>query len=44
VADGACRCTTCRFLVTDGEEQFARVGPLFLGRPIATGEIERVDL
>lgn len=35
---------TCRFLVTDGEERFARVGPLFLGRPIATADIERVDL
>ena len=36
--------SSCRFLVTDGEERFARVGPLFLGRPIAAGEIERVDL
>jgi glutamate racemase len=35
---------TRRFLVTDGEERFARVGPLFLGQPIATREIERVDL
>jgi glutamate racemase len=35
---------SCRFLVTDGEERFARVGPLFLGRAIAAGEIERVDL
>jgi glutamate racemase len=33
-----------RFLVTDGEERFARVGPLFLGQLIAPGEIERVDL
>jgi len=35
---------SCRFLVTDGEERFARVGPLFLGRSIAASEIERVDL
>jgi glutamate racemase len=35
---------SCRFLVTDGEERFARVGPQFLGQPIATDRIERVDL
>ncbi len=35
---------TVRFLVTDGEERFARVGPVFLGRSIAPEEIERVDL
>lgn len=34
----------CRFLVTDGEERFARVGPAFLGRAIGPGEIERVNL
>jgi glutamate racemase len=34
----------CQFLVTDGEERFARVGPTFLGRPIGAGEIERVNL
>jgi glutamate racemase len=33
-----------RFLVTDGEDRFARVGPGFLGRSIVLGEIERVDL
>jgi len=33
-----------RFLVTDGEERFARVGPIFLGRAIAPDEVERVDL
>ncbi len=33
-----------RFLVTDGEERFVRVGPIFLGRAIATDEVERVDL
>jgi len=34
----------CQFLVTDGEERFARVGPAFLGRAISAGEIERVNL
>jgi glutamate racemase len=34
----------CQFLVTDGEERFARVGPAFLGRGISAGEIERVNL
>jgi glutamate racemase len=34
----------CQFLVTDGEERFARVGPLFLGQTIQPEEIERVDL
>jgi len=33
-----------RFLVTDGEERFARVGPVFLGRDIQPADIERVDL
>jgi hypothetical protein len=33
-----------RFLVTDGEERFARVGPVFFGRAIAAADIERVDL
>jgi glutamate racemase len=33
-----------RFLVTDGEERFARVGPFFLGAAIPAGQIERVDL
>lgn len=32
------------FLVTDGEERFARVGPVFLGREIVRAAIERVDL
>lgn len=34
----------CQFLVTDGEERFARVGPIFLGRSIAPGQIERINL
>jgi glutamate racemase len=33
-----------RFLVTDGEERFARVGPVFFGRGIDPADIERVDL
>lgn len=33
-----------RFLVTDGEERFARVGPVFFGRAIPPASIERVDL
>jgi len=35
---------TVRFLVTDGEQRFARVGPTFLGRPIDDAEVERVNL
>lgn len=34
----------CRFLVTDGEERFARVGPTFLGRAIPMAQIERINL
>jgi glutamate racemase len=34
----------CQFLVTDGEERFARVGPTFFGRAISTAEVERVNL
>jgi glutamate racemase len=34
----------CRFLVTDGEERFARVGPVFLGRAISAAQIERINL
>jgi hypothetical protein len=33
-----------RFLVTDGEERFVRIGPVFLERQIALQEVERVDL
>ena len=36
--------TSRRFLVTDGEERFTRVGPLFLGESIESGAVERVDL
>lgn len=33
-----------RFLVTDGEERFARIGPIFLGKRIHTADIEKIDL
>lgn len=33
-----------RLLATDGPERFARVGAAFLGRPIAAGDVEVVDL
>lgn len=33
-----------RFLVTDGPERFARVGSLFLGKPLSANHIEVVDL
>ena len=33
-----------RFLVTDGEERFVRVGPTFLGSAIGPEAVERVDL
>jgi glutamate racemase len=35
---------TIRFLVTDGEERFQRIGPRFLGRVLQADEIERTDL
>jgi glutamate racemase len=35
---------SARFLVTDGEDRFARVGPVFFGRVIAAGQVERIDL
>jgi glutamate racemase len=33
-----------RFFATDSPERFARVGAIFLGRPIASSEVELVDL
>jgi glutamate racemase len=33
-----------RFLATDGAERFARVGSIFLGRPLAAGDVELVDV
>ncbi len=35
---------SAKFLITDGEERFARVGPTFLGSVIDPLQIERVDL
>jgi glutamate racemase len=35
---------TVRFLATDGAERFARVGSIFLGRDLAHGDVELVDL
>ena len=40
--DGAA--STTRFLATDSPERFARVGSLFLGRPLSASEVELVDL
>jgi glutamate racemase len=33
-----------RFLATDGPERFARVGSIFLGRPLSAGDVELVDV
>ena len=33
-----------RFLATDGPERFARIGSIFLGRPLAAGDVELVDV
>jgi glutamate racemase len=33
-----------QLLATDGPERFARVGAVFLGRPLAAGDVEIVDL
>ncbi len=33
-----------RFLATDAPERFARVGSIFLGRPVAAGEVELIDV
>jgi glutamate racemase len=35
---------TIRFLATDSPERFARVGAVFLGRPIEVSQIELIDL
>ncbi|MCX7059007.1 MAG: glutamate racemase, partial [Proteobacteria bacterium] len=32
------------FLATDGAERFARVGSIFLGRPLLAAEVELVDV
>ncbi|MGB6389292.1 MAG: glutamate racemase, partial [Methyloceanibacter sp.] len=33
-----------RFFATDSPERFARVGAIFLGRPIAVADVELIDL
>jgi glutamate racemase len=35
---------TVTLLATDGPERFARVGAVFLGRPLAPADVEIVDL
>jgi glutamate racemase len=35
---------TVQLLATDGPERFARVGAVFLGRPLEPGDVEVVDL
>jgi len=35
---------TMRFFATDSPERFARVGAIFLGRPIAASDVELIDL
>jgi glutamate racemase len=35
---------TTRFFATDSPERFARVGEIFLGRPIDVGSVELIDL
>jgi glutamate racemase len=39
--DGA---STMRFFATDSPERFARVGAIFLGRPIEAADVELIDL
>jgi len=39
-AAGAATC----FLATDGPERFARVGSIFLGRPLAAADVELIDV
>ena len=39
--DGA---STTRFFATDSPERFARVGAIFLGRPIDVADVELIDL
>ena len=33
-----------RFFATDSPERFARVGAIFLGRPIDAADVELIDL
>jgi glutamate racemase len=41
---GASEAGTVRFFATDSPERFARVGTIFLGRPIESVSVELVDL
>ena len=43
-ADGGSEASRMRFFATDSPERFARVGAIFLGRPIEVGAVELVDL
>jgi glutamate racemase len=41
---GAAGASTMRFFATDSPERFARVGAIFLGRPIDVADVELIDL
>jgi glutamate racemase len=41
---GAAPAGETRFLATDGPERFARVGSIFLGRPLTVRDVELVDV
>ena len=36
--------SSMRFFATDSPERFARVGAIFLGRPIEVADVELIDL
>ena len=36
--------SSMRFFATDSPERFARVGAIFLGRPIEAADVELIDL
>jgi glutamate racemase len=36
--------SSMRFFATDSPERFARVGAVFLGRPIDAADVELIDL
>ena len=42
--DGAGAASPMRFFATDSPERFARVGAIFLGRPIDVADVELIDL
>jgi glutamate racemase len=43
-AAGGAAAPATRFLATDGPERFARVGSIFLGRPLTVRDVELVDV